>query len=229
MTTTLPLEVAPLGPLLRSRARAAKASFYLGVALFLTAFVGFLFYTLAAFPLTPPWAGLFGFATGLYFLAAGLVWASLWAIIVNLNLLVDELAAWIADVLRQSLALARTHLVGGVVVDLEVVQRTVETVVAEQTAKVDTEGTWAPLVNQWAPAAVRGGMRIVVTRVAGNVWSGDKLTMDGIERRVAELTSAYSVAMVRRVLFFVMLGWLALAGVLAGLPYGITAMAELIF
>jgi hypothetical protein len=229
MTIDLPIEVKPLGPLLRSRAGAAKASFWLGLALYMAAFAGFLFYALAAFPLSAPWAGLFGFATGLYYLILGIVWAALWALVVNVNLLVAELTAWIAGLMRQSLALVRTHLVGGVIVDLQVVQSTVEALVAEQTARLDTEGAWAPLVNQWAPVAVRGGLRIVVTRVAGNVWLGDKLTVETVERRVAELTSAYSVAEVRRVLFYLMLGWLALAALVAGLPYGIAALAMWIF
>jgi hypothetical protein len=208
--------------LLRKKVRTGKASFYLGLAFFSAIFLLFLFSALPRLSVNIPLAGLIGFIAGTYFWVTGALWSLVWALVVQLNVLIDDVAGWVQGVLTQITATLRTQFVSGVVIDLEIVERQIQTLVTDQTSKlIAADSAFLPLVNEWTPVVAREGLRFAVMRVAGSLWSGNQLTLDRLEREAARLSVAETAAKIRPWLRLVMGIVLVLGLVLAAIPLGI--------
>jgi hypothetical protein len=222
MLPTLPSADLDIRPLLGKRVRAAKASFYLGVLLFLAAFVGFAFFGLGRLPISVPVAALAGFFAGLYFLLMGLVWASLWALIIQLHALWQDLAGWAAETLSAAMAQIRLQFTSGVVVDLAVVEHHIDLLVAAQTERW-SDDAWVPVVREWAPPIAKQGLKYGVTRLAGNFWQEEtRITVADLERKVADLNGVTVSRSLRRILGIATFAWLGLAALLVGAPFALT-------
>lgn len=216
--------------LLRQRMGTGKASFFLGLAFFAAVFVFLLFQVLPRLTGSVPAAGLAGFAIGLIYLILGTVWAVLWALVVQLNLLIDDVAGWVQSILAQVIVILRKQFAGGVIIDLEVVQTQVQALIAVQTSKLfPQDSPLLPLVNEWAPIATREGLRYTVMRVAGTLWSGHQLTIETLEREAARLSIDEMAARIRPWLRIAMGLVVALGLVLAALPLGIVYGLALLF
>lgn len=224
MNPELTRPVTDLQALLGKRVRGAKASFFLGLALYTVAFTAYLYFFLAPLGLPGTLMGFAGFLTGVYFLLWGLLWSALWSLAVQLNGLVGDLAAWVAGVLDLALAQLDAQFASGTVVDLEVVERQIGAIVAAQSAPLGGESAVAALANRYAPGAAKSGLRFLVVRVAGDVWRGEKLTIDALRQRAGRVAVEAAVFSVRRVLWAALGVLLVLAALLIAAPFAVTAL-----
>lgn len=217
--------VTELQALLGRRVRGARASFFLGLALFATAFGAYLYFQLAPLALPGTVTGFAGFVAGLYFLLWGLLWGALWSLVVHLNGLVSDLAAWIGGVLDLALAQLDAQFASGTVVDLDVVERQIGAIVATQTTNLGADSALAALANRYAPGAAKSGLRFLVVRVAGDVWRDEKLTIEALRSRAGRIAVEAALLTVRRVLWGALAVLLVLAALLIAAPFGLTALA----
>lgn len=219
--------LADLRALFGRRVRMAKASFLLGLGLHLAAFVAFVVWGLDPFGMPGAAMGVAGFVSGLYFLAFGLAWSTLWAFFVHLGGLADELAGWIGGVVDLALTKAAAGVQSGAVVDLPAVERQIAAIVDAQTAGLQ-DAAWVPLVRQWAPGLVRGGLRLLVVRVAGDLWQDDRLTVDALRSRLAGFTGALAVAQVKRLVWIALALLAVVAALVLAAPFGTAAALRLV-
>lgn len=216
--------VRDLQTLLGRRVRGAKASFFLGLALFAAAFGAFLHFGVAPLGWPAAVTGLAGFVAGVYFLLWGLLWSTLWSLAVHLNGLVSDLAAWVADVLELALAQLDAQFTTGTIVDLDVVERQIGSIVAAQSTRLGGDSAVAALANRYAPGAAKSGLRFLVVRVAGDVWRGEKLSIDSLRQRASRIAVEAALFTVRRVLYAAMAVLLVLAALVTAAPFGVAAL-----
>lgn len=217
--------VSDLQRLLGRRVRGARASFFLGLALYATAFGAFLHFGVAPLESPAVVTGFVGFVAGVYFLLWGLLWSALWSLAVHLNGLVGDLAAWVADVIALALAQLDAQFATGTLVDLDVVERQITAIVAAQATRLGGDSAVAALANRYAPGAAKSGLRFLVVRVAGDVWRGEKLTLDALRQRAGRIAIEAALFTVRRVLWAAMAVLLVLAALLTAAPFGLAALA----
>lgn len=217
-------KVSDLQRLLGRRVRGARASFFLGLALYATAFGAFLHFGVAPLDLPSVATGFTGFVAGVYFLLWGMIWSALWSLAVHLNGLVGDLAAWVADVLELALAQLDAQFATGTVVDLDVVERQIGAIVAAQATRLGGDSALAAVANRYAPGAAKSGLRFLVVRVAGDVWQGEKLTIDALRQRAGRIAVEAALFTVRRVLWAALGVLLFLAAILIAVPFGAAAL-----